>query len=81
MVYNCSSLRYSEAEVDVTGVTEISVNNSYTVVDGSVLIQDDDNKYGCLDESSSDSHTSDNEDDETGISVRYRIFCYSFLMF
>ena len=52
-------LLYSDI-VDVTGISEFSVNNStYQVADDSVILQNDAEKYEDSDESISDSDSSD----------------------
>lgn len=48
------------SEVDVTGISEHTVNNSsYLIADGSVILPDDDTKYQDTDDSMSESDSGD----------------------
>lgn len=47
-------------EIDVTGISEHTVNNSsYLIADGSVILPDDDTKYQDTDDSMSESDSGD----------------------
>ena len=59
----CMFISYS-SEIDITGVSEMSVNNtSYTLQNDSVVLQHDRDKYACSEEDS-DISASDGESDE-----------------
>ena len=63
---------YSKSDVDVTGVTEVNVNDScYLLASDSVILKGDDEKYGPdSDDSSDDSHPSSHAP-EAACTVRY----------
>ena len=62
---------YSESDVDVTGVTEVNVNDScYLLASDSVILKGDDEKYGPDDSSSDDPHPSSHAP-EAACTVRY----------
>ena len=67
---------YSESDVDVTGVTEVTVNDSsYLLANDSVILKDDDEKY---DQDSDDSSTNDYDPcshaPEAACTVRYKMY-------
>ena len=64
---------YSESDVDVTGVPEVSVNDScYLLASDSVILKGDDEKYGPdSDDSSSDDHHPSSHAPEAACTVRY----------
>lgn len=66
--------QFSEAEVDITGVTEMSVNKSlYMIQDDSVVMQDDQNKYACSEkESDAAGSCCDSDSDESDSTIPIR---------
>ena len=64
---------YRESDVDVTGVTEVNVNDScYLLASDSVILKGDDEKYGPdSDDSSSDDHHPSSHAPEAACTFRY----------
>lgn len=64
---------YSESDVDVTGVTEVNVNDScYLLANDSVILKGDDEKYGPeSDDSSTDDPDPSSHAPEAACTVRY----------
>lgn len=64
---------YSESDVDVTGVTEVNVNDScYLLANDSVILKDDDEKYDPdSDDSSTDDPGPSSHAPEAACTVRY----------